>query len=456
MPLSVRRKSLLAATAFLLSVAAVTLANPGIVTLRDGTKYEGDVTEEAGVVTVKLHGNASVTVSRDKIAKIEYVEDVELEYNKRHANLADTEVDGRLDLAKYCFDHNRADLAKRVLAEALQIDPNNARAAQLYDAAKAQAELDRKKADRADPAPPEEPPERPADKPRSPQPAARERGGDESAGTRPALPGNHVVLDADQVNRVKQCELRDGDAGVTIKFENDVERRFAFSTGRTLGALRQLSPVDRFMLMRRETNWDMLKDVRIQRDPAPILEFRKFQPRILAGCASAACHGGENTNFSLVTPVDSEAATYTNFYFMSTHSAPVILASGAKASRRVIDRTIPEMSLLLQFCIDPKVARFPHPPVHGYRPLFRSPDEPTYAAMLHWTQYAITPLPLDYGFSFEERPGEHVAPIPVAEPATRPMGGEGNQIPGIGTAPNTLVPPEPKPAPGNPPLTPPK
>ncbi len=398
------------------SVASLAWANPGVVTLRDGTKYEGDVTEEQTVVTIVTRQNMRVQITREKIAKVEYTEEPELEFNKRYRDLAKDDVDARIELARFCFDHNRPDLAKIVLAEAVQLDPQNSTAASLYEAARAEVELLRRAAERTDDAPDATRPSAP----RRPKPTTRERPstGDRTSGettpppTRPA--GNHRLLDPDQVNAVKQAELRDGDMGVTVKFDDNVEKRFAFATGRTLGALRQLAPIDRFMLMRREASPTLLKGVRILRDPAPLAEFRRIQPRILAGCASSGCHGGENTHLALVTPIDGEPAVYTNFYLLATHRAPVILASGASANLEMISRSSPETSLLLQYSLDPKIARFPHPPVPGYRPLFRSPDEPAFANMLQWIEFSLTPLTPDYGFTFEERPE------PPAPPATAP------------------------------------
>ncbi|MFN4242003.1 MAG: tetratricopeptide repeat protein [Tepidisphaerales bacterium] len=393
-----------------------------VVRTTDGVVYEGEVREEGLMVIVRDRRGIESRIPRERVASIRYREETELEFLRRYRELLPGDVDERVKLAQFAMAERRADLARRVLLEALEQDPNHLEAQRLYDVVRGQLELERRQAEaEARGAAPPAPPARPgagaggSDRPGGAGEAgAAERGGngrgsgdgaagDVAAGNGATGRAGRELLSPEQINRVRQVEIRLGETNLPLRFENDVERRFATRTGVTLASLRQRTPLERFMLMRESNDAELLADVRVLRDPASLLEYRnRIQPRVLSGCATSGCHGGNEGagDLRLFSPATSEAEAYTNFYILATRSYPVRGADGRMVQRRMIDRVSPELSLLLQFMLPADVARFPHPAVRGFRPMFRSPDAEGFRQVLNWVGNALTPLDPDYGFEF--------------------------------------------------------
>lgn len=412
-PLSRTRKVLLALTACAALVATLGLAAPGVVRLKDGSTLEGDIRQENMMVIVKLRSGVEVRIRQEMVESIQYPEDPELEFNRRHRDLDRNEVAGRVELARFCLNHRRPDLARTVLIEALELDPNNQEASDLYAAARAQIELERRAREREEASPPadRDSPQTPRRPPVSSQPTTTPEGG---AGIRPP---QRPVLSMDQINMVRQAEIREGDLSAQFKFENDVEKRYAAARNINLNTFRQLTPVTRFFDIRRHGDLEMSRDVKILRDPVALSEYRRLQGRIIAGCATSGCHGGGNGgSFFMLSPAENDAATYTNFYLIAKSSFNVPRAEGETVQLRMLDRTSPELSLLLQYALDPKVARYPHPPSQGYRPIFRSQSDPGYASLYNWIATSLTPIEPDYGFQFGPRSAH--TPPPLPPPAT--------------------------------------
>jgi hypothetical protein len=401
-------------------VASLALAVPGVVKTRDGGTFEGEISEANLMVIVRDKRGIETRIPREQVLTIETRLDPELEFNARYKKLAEGDVEARVELAQYSLSQKRPDLARKVLLEALSIDPNHRVGAALYDVALSQIELDRRAqtaaagrpfAQQPPASPPATPPRAtPANPPAAPAPA--------TGAAAPVSPysvtrAERPQVSPEQVNAIRQGEIRQGETGVNFRFENDVERRFAQARGMTVASLRSLSPLERFSRIRESGDLTALADVRVLRDPASLTEFRtKVQPRILAGCASAGCHGGDTAGtFFLHNPASTEAATYTNFYVLATSRYPVTLADGKRQVMRMIDRTTPELSLILQFTLPGELARFPHPPVPGFRPLFRTADNDGFRNLQSWIQSTLSPIEPNYGFQF------NITPIPTSQPA---------------------------------------
>lgn len=398
---------LLALTTCASIAISLAVAAQGVVRMKDGSSYEGEIREENMMVIVKSRHGIELRIKRELVDSIEYHEDTELEFNRRYKALDPQDAAERIKLARFALDNRRPDLARTPLIEALQIDPNNKEASSLYEAVKVQLELARRAQSRAESAPTPRPSTRP---PSTSRPSTTE---DETQSTRPP---HRPLLSSDQINLIRQAELREGDNSVQIKFEDDVEKRYAQARAISLNAFRQLTPVSRFFDIRKNGGQAFLKDIRILRDPVSLAEYRKLQGRILAGCATSGCHGGgDGGSFFMISPAENDAATYTNFYLIAKGSFDVTRASGEVSRLRMIDRTSPEISLLLQYALDPKIARFPHPKVDAYRPIFRSENDPGFVALFRWVSTSLSPLEPDYGFTFgPERAIARPTPTPDA------------------------------------------
>lgn len=395
-----------------ITAATLSFAKPATITMRDGSTLDGDVTEANGMVVLRSRQGIEMHIYPDMVRKIEYREEPELEFNQRLHNLGSDDAEGRVKLARFCLENRRPDLAREVLIQALNIDPNSREASALYDAARAQLTLEQKSRPSATPTPP-------------PLPAANMsttevEAGQEGGGMRMPKP----VLDADQINFIKQGEIRDSDSGLTFKFENDIEKRYAAITGRTFNAVHQLKPYERFRMMQadRQVGLGLIKDIRIARDPGAMNEYRtQVQRIVLTGCATANCHSGNALvpagTFWLHSPAENEATTYTNFFILATRQFPVIMSNGTKTSRTLINRDIPDLSLLLQYGLSADVSRFPHPVVPGFKAPFKSTDDPRFKVVQNWIESTLTPLTPDYSFIKVQGMSP---PPPTTAPATAP------------------------------------
>lgn len=74
---------------------------------------------------------------------------------------------------------------------------------------------------------------------------------------------------------------------------------------------------------------------------------------------------------------ETEQIEMTNFYILSQ-----TLIDG----KRMIDRNAPEESLLLQWGLPLKDAKFPAPAVPKWRPYFKGPDDPRFKDMVKWIE----------------------------------------------------------------------
>jgi hypothetical protein len=396
--------------------AATALAKPGVVKTTDGQTYSGEIDESnPESITVTSSSNIPTAVPRNRIATIEYAEDFEKKFRDRLSKLPPKDVPGRLKLAREAYDNRQYVLARDVAEEARQIDPNNAEAADLVNSIQSQIRLERQHQQQL-----------------QQQQAAAGAGGtggaDAGGEVTTTQPMAERLLKPDQINAIRQAELRPDDAGVRIRFERDVKRRFMDYTGRTPQEINQMSINDLVQEIIKKGTPEMRRDVIIQNDPPAMMEFRRnVQPFVLNNCATSGCHGTINpAKFSLITPGDSDAAMYTNFYTLQNYKKQVANAADNVFSRgelRMIDRQGPAQSLLLQNGLPGAIAEFDHPEVPGFRAPYRGLNDPRYQLVLRWIGESLVPVPPDYGFTHgPSLATQPAAPAPAAAAATAPAG----------------------------------
>ena len=407
--------------AVLLLLAAVLHAKPGVVKTTDGQTYEGDVTEEGTTVTVKTR-KVPIVIQRANIESIEYLGTLDEQFNQRIAKLDAKDANGRVTVARWAFDQGRYDLSRQALETALTLEPNNRDANAMMDSVRLQIRLERAKKEAATRG--VTPPGlRPATEP-------------SSTGTQPpATTGNidpRVLLSADDINAIRQFELKPSDIHVRINFARDVKKRFAVAENIRLQDFNALPQFDQLHRILQRGTPEMKQDVRILSDPSSIHEYRRsVQQLILGSCATSGCHGVAGAGgFMLYSPADSEAVTYTNFFILQTWSRPVGRQQGpfAGGERRLIDRLEPAQSLLLQYALPSNIAEQDHPQVSGYRPIFRNRDDNGYRRVESWIGESLLAIKPDYGINYTppQRAGGNrgeptTAPATSeARPATQP------------------------------------
>jgi hypothetical protein len=188
-------------------------------------------------------------------------------------------------------------------------------------------------------------------------------------------------------------------------------------TGRTPQEINQMGTNALVQEIIKKGTPEMRRDVIIQNDPPAMLEFRqRIQPFVLNNCATSGCHGTvQPAKFSLITPGDSEAAMYTNFYTLQRHVKKAPTAGDnvfGHGELRIIDRQMPAQSLLLQYGLPPAIAEFDHPEVPNFRAPYRGLNDARYQQVLRWISESLVPVPPDYGFT--------VGPAAASQPATQP------------------------------------
>jgi hypothetical protein len=416
------------AGALAISVAAgAVLARTGIVRTTDGQSYQGEVREEEETVIVVSHGVETI-LRRDNIDSIEYPESVEQQFEQRMQQLADNDVQGRLQLAQWAFQRREYDLSLRAIESALQIDPNSREAVDMQTQVRSQIRLERQQRRQAEERAAARANDQPEAAPREAQPGQRE-------GIRARR--ERRLLSNDDINRIRQKELQRIDGRIRIRFENNIVRRFAEETKQNLRAFTALPQVEQAIQIidyKDDPQGRFARDVRILDDPASLREYKmQIQPAILANCATSNCHGSAaGGDFILHTPADSDAVSYTNFYVLQSYTqtpqneAPGVFGGG---ELRMIDRNRGESSLLVQYGLPRDTVQHGHPNVRNLRPMMRNRDDAQYRRIVSWMNMSLRPVTPEYGIDFDigrmrqeappapEQPGEADQGAPPEEPA---------------------------------------
>jgi len=381
------RKCALAGTA----VAALTLligavAAEKLVTLKDGTKLTGQVEKTADGLRIRTRSGVVVVVGADSVADIKDVKTPESELKERLAAAGDKDPDKLYEVARWAADNDLLVEARTILKKvlALKEDHENAKLLlRLVDSSLAMT-------------------------------------------TRPATPVEEagkgiflkpsMLLTREDVYRIRLYELRRGDK-VAIEFRDKALDRFIESM-RGVGIFaepdgerrfRAVPRVDQARYILGNTNREskIRQDILIKTDPKVMSTFRsRIWPIVAKGCASSLCHGGTKGAGRLVffnVPLRDDRIAYTNFF---------ILQGWEVQGRKLIKRDNPEMSLLLQYGLPPKLARLPHP--GPMEPLFRSTQDRTYRTILDWIRSLRYPLPGEYGVKYR------IPGLPVEPPSTQP------------------------------------
>jgi hypothetical protein len=436
--------------------AGDTFAKPGAVKTREGQTYEGEIEEkDADTVVVNSRG-IKTTITRNRIASIDYAQDFEKQFRDRMAKLAPNDAAGRLQLAREAFDARQYALARDAAEAARQIDPNNTDATSMLETTQSQIRLERAQQQQQQQAGAA----RGETANGGPAGDAGEAGGDAGTTTQPA---QAKVLKPDQINAIRQAELRPEDVGIRANFSRDVLKRFAQYTARQPSEINAMTLEEKVQRVLKEGTPEMRRDVLILNDPPAMFQYRRnVQPFVLQNCATAGCHGPVNpAKFSLVSPGDSDAAAYTNFYVLNQYTKPT-RADGnnvfSGGDLRMIDRQRPDKSLLLQYGLPGAISDYDHPDVPGFRPPFRGLNDPRYRQVLNWVGESLAPVPPEYGFTFGAPPASQPAATQAAtEPTTTPAAAATRPTRSVAppppqprtpaAAPQPVPPPPPPPAP---------
>ena len=393
--------------------ASFAFARPGTVTSKTGQVYEGDVTEKPdGSITVVTRSKIPVTFQADQVEKITYAEDMAAQYKQKVAALPpNATAQDHLQLARWLFENRAYDFARQQIDQAQVKDPNNADAALMRRMVDQAVTWEKR------------PPAAPAVDGRPPAPAPAPQPAPVGAPPRTpaAAAAERRLLTPEQINIIKQQELQKTDTQVRIRLENNVARRFTDSANIPPRDFQALPDFAKMMAIFERGNAEMRQDVKIINDPQSLLRFKmRIQPMILQGCATAGCHAAQNHagDFFLYNPQGGgEAATYTNFYLLTQWR---ITDPSTKSVGKLIDRTYPERSLLLEFSLPTTIAESDHPEAQNFKPTFRSKQDPRYQETLDWIRNGLVTIEPVYGIDYP-LPGQQAQQPQQAPPAPQPQ-----------------------------------
>jgi hypothetical protein len=211
---------------------------------------------------------------------------------------------------------------------------------------------------------------------------------------------------------VRLMEMNPEQRGLKIVYKDSVLQRYIDAMrGRQLDNWDRPGKKDHFLAQPRNMqvaeilrnmpeNWDLLKDIHVERDPWFMLRFRsQIWPLIKSSCAQANCHGGPAPRGDLrlfPVPGRSDRVDYTNY---------VILSGWQKNGRWLIDRNNPEESLLLQFGLNPRIAKNRHPgtgdDTKEFPVLFTNQQSSGYRRVLGWIHSLKGPMHPDYHLNWK-------------------------------------------------------
>ncbi|MFT3787798.1 MAG: hypothetical protein QM770_16780 [Tepidisphaeraceae bacterium] len=282
----------------------------GLVTTKDGTAYEGAITERDNDVVIDIKG-ISTTLPREKIASIDYSTYAD-RFKKQMTALSKDDAKGRLKLAREAFDRKEYALSQSAVNEALLIEPTNEEARSLDALIASTQQLANSTASGTRP------------------PTA---GGPTATAGEPMAPSD--LLSPAQIEIIRKNEMKSGDK-INVQFANGVQKRYVEANpGMNFKEFTARLPVDKALEILDKGSDDMKADVHVRADPPGVAVYVKtVNTAVVQGCASSNCHGQAGAgNFRLAT--EGANAAITNFYLLTHYrSAAPLMGRAVRSARR--------------------------------------------------------------------------------------------------------------------------
>ncbi|MEM8738974.1 MAG: hypothetical protein AAGG38_10935 [Planctomycetota bacterium] len=360
-------------------------ARDATVTTHAGETYTGEfVRQTASVVVLNVSG-IEATFPQDDIASIELMDTAQEVYDRERAALEDDDLAGRLALADTMAEMEELPLARAELV-ALQRDfPESDPVRERLNRVEAQIRL--QEAHLAADAAPR--PGRAEDRPDRP-------GRPERVGASDELP----FLTAEQLRllRVYEVDL-DTEPRVVIppktlqQFYQLYAQHPRVPAGkRERAEFRRLPGHEKlavFFLVRAR---DLYDQITVSPEPEPLALFRNdINPRYVARYFAPTFGQGAVPGLTLFNRrPDFEPEAYTNFFLLTQFKVD---------GNPMINRSSPELSLLLQWGLPRDAARFPAPELDQWSPSFRSTQDPQFQRYARWIA-SLYPDELDYDITY--------------------------------------------------------
>src|SRR3954469_21947861 len=188
-------------------------ARPGTVRTKDGRTIEGDIADrgtDGATITTKA---GQITIRADEIAEIQYGGNIKESYEKRLAALPkDAGARSHIDLARWLYENKEYELARKELDTALTLDPNNQDATVLRQTVDRTMLLDKRPGA--------------AVAPRQPVVGVAVGAGPANKTVGGTAVKDRHLLSPEQINTVKQAELRTDEQRVRVRLDNGVGKKY--------------------------------------------------------------------------------------------------------------------------------------------------------------------------------------------------------------------------------------
>lgn len=375
MPISRRARTILLAALLLAAFAGELFARRAIVYRKEGNPLEGEVIkDDADGVTILIAG-IETPIPRDRIERVEYKSSIAEQYQLRRKQIADNNVKDRLALADWLVEQEAYSLAKKELADLPTRSPNEDEKRKIDLLNRHIDEQIKLAADRAVAPGAPGAAGRPTTRPSDTKPGELKE-------------GDFKLLDAEQINWVRIMEVDELKEKPQVTIPREVIDQFFRDYSEKNGVPKGREEQVKFRNLK---GWEQLhaifeadakplySKITIKDDPQLIREFRTqvYKPYVMTYCGAPACHGGDKAGdlYLFRKRMDDTATLYTNYY---------ILHAWNNTRGYVLDFSKPEASFLLQYGLPQDTATYRHPDVPGWKPAFRSSEDPRYRAILSW------------------------------------------------------------------------
>jgi hypothetical protein len=384
----------------------------GLIQLRDGSIVRGEILKDAFDAIDFRVDSVSGSIPREKVYRVVLELDFDTRYRQLREAILPEEHGRRLALARWLCEQKRLDLAVKELESlAAEADSEGARdmlrevraRIALEESIKRSKDAPQDGDDRARPVP-----GGPDGAPADAQPKFRNG----APSNRQLLPTN-LLSDADvNLIRVYEIDFRDpprievDPEGIRQLFLRYGSSDLIPASAEQRNQLFSRPDVEVARLMFDLRARDLYRYISVKEDPPSLARFRNrvHNAWLIPNCATSRCHGGLHAGrFFLHSDGASETRIrYTNL---------LTLLKFEVDGKPLVDFEDPPNSLVLQYATQRNLARYPHPDVKGWKPVFVKASPEMLGEALEWIRGMYMPRQ-EYPVEFElpkldarDRPG---------------------------------------------------
>jgi hypothetical protein len=383
----------------------------GTVILRDGQRRSGRVVEDGFDEVVLDIDGIRARFPREEVEAVVLLPGFEERYAQYRA--AARTAAQRLDLCRWLVRERRYELARSELEPLAASDPSR-EASELLGFVRAQLDLEAQ----APPSPPV--PGRGGDDEGDP---AEDLDAPDAPGA-PGAPGAPSrIISRKDVNLIRVYEI-DLDRPPRLVVGAETIRtlidRYAANPAipgseAERRALFRAEPVEVVELMFRLRARDLYPGVEVISEPWSLNLFRErvHNTWLLNTCATAACHGGgDGGRFQLHRRrYRDERVRYTNLLLLERLDVGLAVP--------LVNYEDPELSLIIQHGLPRAEARYPHPAVDGWSPIFERSGKRMQRDTVKWIESMVRPRPA-YPVILDPVSAPGPAPLPPVPPDAGP------------------------------------